>query len=91
MRGARALGLVLAFIAGLSALVVGCGETRRGTGEECLRNDDCLSGVCSSRVCVGSSPQVGSPAAPQGDDGAEGDAGGTLPAQDAGPKDAKGG
>jgi hypothetical protein len=91
VRGARAVGGVLAFIAGLLALAGGCGETRRGTGEECLRNDDCLSGVCGSRVCAGSSPQVGSPAAPQGDDAEESDAGGTVPVQDAGPKDAKGG
>ena len=87
----RAVVVFLVLAASLLGLANGCGETRRGTGEECLRNDDCLSGVCSARVCVGSSPQVGSPAAPQSDDEAETDAGGTVPVQDAGPKDAKGG
>ncbi len=91
MRGSRAVP-VMAMI-GVAALLwafAGCGETRRGTGEECLRNDDCLSGVCSARVCVGSSPQVGSPAAPQSEDEPATDAS-VVPVQDAGPKDAKGG
>lgn len=29
-----------------------CGETRRPIGEECLRGEDCLSGICSARTCV---------------------------------------
>jgi hypothetical protein len=36
----------------LHLLGAGCGETRRPIGDECLRGDDCLSGVCSSRTCV---------------------------------------
>jgi hypothetical protein len=46
---ARALLLVGLAIAGG---VVACGETRSPIGDECLRGDDCLSGVCSSRTCV---------------------------------------
>ncbi len=46
----------LAWLASLALCValvlVACGETRRPIGDECLRNDDCLSGVCSSRTCV---------------------------------------
>lgn len=42
---AAALALVL-------ALLAACGETRLPIGDECLRGDDCLSGVCSSRTCV---------------------------------------
>jgi hypothetical protein len=37
-------------VAGL--VVAACGETRSPIGDECLRGDDCLSGVCSSRTCV---------------------------------------
>jgi hypothetical protein len=33
-----------------------CGETRRPIGDECLRDDDCLSGVCSARSCVSAPP-----------------------------------
>lgn len=42
-------GSVLALV--LVALAA-CGETRLPIGAECLRSDDCLSGVCSSRACV---------------------------------------
>jgi len=38
----------------LSALA--CGETRRPIGDECLRDDDCLSGVCSARSCTSAPP-----------------------------------
>lgn len=41
----------LALVAGM-LLVAACGETRRPIGEECLRNDDCLSGYCEARACV---------------------------------------
>ena len=49
MRGALVGALV-----GLVALAGngGCGETRRPIGDECLRSDDCLSGVCSDKTCV---------------------------------------
>ena len=36
----------------LSALVGACMETRRSLGEDCLKNDDCLSGVCSQLRCA---------------------------------------
>lgn len=37
----------------LTATVVeACGESRSPIGEECLRNDDCLSSVCAARTCV---------------------------------------
>lgn len=49
----RGLASGWAFV--LLALVVGaaaCGETRRPIGEECLRDEDCLSGLCAARACV---------------------------------------
>lgn len=33
-------------------IVLACGETRRPIGEECLRNEDCLSSNCSARTCA---------------------------------------
>ncbi len=62
MRRARALALVTLIGAAALALACGaCGETRRAVGEECLRNDDCLSGFCSARTCVGAPVVVGGP------------------------------
>ena len=40
----------------LCLLCVHCAETRRSLGEECLRNEDCLSNVCSARSCVNPPP-----------------------------------
>lgn len=55
MRGsavaAAARVLLVASVAFTGALLA-CGETRSPIGEECLRGDDCLSGVCSARTCV---------------------------------------
>jgi hypothetical protein len=47
----RAVSAVLAS-ALVAIAVVACGETRHPIGDECLRSDDCLSGVCADRVCV---------------------------------------
>lgn len=60
MRARRAVEagalLTLATLAVLA--VAACGETRRPIGEECLRGEDCLSDVCSSRTCVAAPPLV---------------------------------
>jgi len=32
--------------------VIACGDTRRSLGDECLRGEDCLSGLCTARVCT---------------------------------------
>lgn len=37
-------------------VVAACGETRRPIGDECVRDEDCLSGVCSARTCVSAPP-----------------------------------
>ncbi|MDP9001140.1 MAG: hypothetical protein M3O46_13650 [Myxococcota bacterium] len=39
------------------ALESACMETRRSLGEDCLKNDDCLSDVCSQLHCA-ASPSV---------------------------------
>jgi hypothetical protein len=48
--------IVLAFSLGPIA-VLACGESRRPIGEECIRNEDCLSDYCAARICV-SAPQL---------------------------------
>ncbi|HEY3819828.1 MAG TPA: hypothetical protein VGL81_21830 [Polyangiaceae bacterium] len=47
---ARALVFVVAGIAVLS-FAYACAETKRAPGEECLKSEDCLSGICSQLVC----------------------------------------
>ncbi|MDP9151230.1 MAG: hypothetical protein M3O36_14990 [Myxococcota bacterium] len=36
----------------LVALAGACSETRRALGEDCLKNVDCLSGICSQLRCA---------------------------------------
>ena len=82
----RSVGAVRARLvigAGLFGVLLACGETRNPIGEECLRGDDCLSGVCSSRTCVaapglvtgaGPPPSEEIPRIPAGEGGAPTDA-----------------
>lgn len=44
------------FLLASGLILFACGETRRPIGDECLRDDDCLSGVCSARSCVSAPP-----------------------------------
>lgn len=37
-------------------MIGACTETRRTIGEDCLKADDCLSGVCSSQKCTAAPP-----------------------------------
>lgn len=73
----RLAGVVSAVsLALVTVAAAGCGETRRPIGDECLRGEDCLSGVCASRVCVsapglvsggGGPPPDETPRIPEGD------------------------
>lgn len=65
------------------ALALSCGETRRPIGDECLRDEDCLSSTCSARECVpapalvtgaGNAPEEEEPRIPSGDAAAPRDA-----------------
>src|SRR5258708_4511238 len=40
-------------LAGAAVLANACMETRRALGEDCLKDDDCLSGLCSQLRCAG--------------------------------------
>ena len=53
----------IAFVA-FVAVASACGETRRSLGEDCIKNEDCLSNLCASSKC-GSDPPLldGSPPA----------------------------
>lgn len=52
---ARAISILVPF---LCVLGVGgaCTEQLRPNGQSCLKNGDCLSGVCTSAVCVAAPP-----------------------------------
>lgn len=64
MRQAPAVAALLLVLAAGSA----CGETRRPIGDECLRSDDCLSGVCSDKTCVAAPTLVTGAGAPPPDE-----------------------
>lgn len=77
-------------LAAAVALVAACGESRRPIGEECLRDEDCLSNVCAARTCVPAPPLVTGASNPPEDEEPRipsGDGGGG--ATDAGASDAK--
>lgn len=67
MRLASASALALALALALGTIAA-CGETRRPIGDECVRSDDCLSGVCSLRTCVAAPPLVSGAGAPPRDE-----------------------
>jgi hypothetical protein len=73
--------LLLAVATGIG----GCGETRRPIGDECLRGDDCLSGVCSDRICVAAPTLVTGAGGPPAEELPR------VPIVDGGPTDAAGG
>ena len=74
----RALG-VLALVASVASLAsVRCADVDRGLGGACIRNEDCLSGVCAGQTCVAapvvfdatdttSAPDAAADGAPNGD------------------------
>src|SRR5688572_22926750 len=73
---------VLFIVTAATALAFACGETRRPIGDECLRDEDCLSSTCSARLCVPAPALVrGAPNAPAEEEP-------RIPAADAAPRDA---
>lgn len=52
---ARALVAVALCIVGASAA---CQLTSRGLGEDCLKDQDCLSGICSQLKCAAAPPLI---------------------------------
>jgi hypothetical protein len=71
----------------VSALLFACGETRRPIGDECLRDEDCLSSVCSARSCVSAPPLKTGATGPTPDEEPDieaGDGGVVAPPTDAG-------
>ena len=69
MRSGRGLAC-LAGIAGVATAVVACIELKGSDGSDCLRNEDCQSGVCSQLLCVAVPPVLELDAGP--DAGADG-------------------
>lgn len=47
------LALAGALLCGLASVTaLACGESRRPIGDECIRDEDCLSDVCAARLCA---------------------------------------
>jgi hypothetical protein len=54
---AWATALVVFFSAGVLPATA-CMETRRSLGEDCLKDSDCVSGICSQLHCATPSPVI---------------------------------
>jgi hypothetical protein len=65
----RVLGVGLLALA--IACAAACAETRRSLGEDCLKDPDCLSGICSALHCAASPPILGNEPPPSQDAGAD--------------------
>jgi hypothetical protein len=70
---ARALAFAIAGMAALT-LAYACAQARRTNGEECLKSEDCLSGLCSQLVCSSPGPLTNTMAT--NDEAGEPDSGG---------------
>lgn len=47
-------------------LAAACGESRRPIGDECIRDEDCLSQVCAARACASAPSLVNGASNPPG-------------------------
>ena len=54
MRGSA--GMLVFVVPGLAAAAGSCTDSRFSLGESCLRDEDCLSGVCAQQYCVAAPP-----------------------------------
>jgi hypothetical protein len=53
----------IAVVGSITAAIVGaCSESRFPLGADCLRNEDCLSGICSQQRCTAAPPYLDSEA-----------------------------
>lgn len=59
-RRAARLFATLGAPAAVLGLAVACAERRGSIGDDCLEDQDCLSGVCSGLRCVAAPPVLGS-------------------------------
>jgi hypothetical protein len=60
---ARAIYVFSGALLALGVIFSACAETRFGLGEDCLKDEDCLSGVCSGGHCA-AAPPIGIPPTP---------------------------
>ncbi len=87
---ARALALVLPVLAALASFG-GCTESRRSNGDDCIKDEDCLSGICAQYVCTAAAPttdeeldaEAGPVVVEAGGDTSDGGGGGTEAAAEA--------
>jgi hypothetical protein len=72
-RRARARVLPAAALAALAigALLAACADTAKVLGEECIKSQDCQSGLCESQVCVAAPPFLTVPSANTADSAVE--------------------
>lgn len=85
----RGVTAIVVAIVSVAIVLSACGESRRPIGEECLRDDDCLSGICAARSCVSAPGLVTGASNPPPDEEPRIPDGGTGGAPADAPTDAK--
>ncbi len=53
---ARHLVPIVTVVLTLGALAFACADTKRILGEECIKSDDCQSGICTGQKCTAAPP-----------------------------------
>jgi hypothetical protein len=74
---ARVLPTALLVVLAIGGAVVACADTTKVLGEECIKSQDCQSGLCESQVCVAAPPFLMIPTA--GDSGVDASAEASAP------------
>src|ERR1700737_4096541 len=63
-RKTRAIALAATLVTAMG-LIAACVQTQRALNEDCLKDQDCLSGICSQLKCAAAPPLLdGAPQAP---------------------------
>jgi hypothetical protein len=83
---ARHILPIVTVVLTVGALVFACADTKRILGEECIKSEDCQSGICTAQQCTAAPPLLDRDASPAVDSStgeAGGDAAKDAPANDA--------
>jgi hypothetical protein len=76
---ARVLPTVALVALAIGSAVAACANTTKTLGEECIKSQDCQSGLCESQVCVAEPPFLTVPSANTADSAVEASAPDSAP------------
>lgn len=65
--------------------VLACTDTRRGLGEQCLKSEDCVSGLCVAQACASEPPLLTGTSTPPAEAGPDATVEADASGSDSGP------